>query len=179
MKKWIFISALALSAIVCNLGAPAPTPSTAPNEGAMATLIAMASATAEAQTTPTPGTPAGSSLHEMGTVSGKLSYPADSIPSMRVVAFDISTGEVRYIDTVAGQSTYSLALPVGTYHIVAYSLPAGIAGGYTRAILCGLAVECADHALIDVIVTSGVSITDVNPGDFYAGENVFPPMPGE
>ncbi len=181
MKKWIFISVMALSAIFCNLTEPKSTPILPTQDvDSASTLIAAASATAKAQATPTPG----SSVHEMGNVSGTLTYPADAIPPMRLAAFDVSTGQVSYIDTTAGQSTYTLALPMGTYHIVAYSIegngfPGGIASGYTRAVLCGLAPECADHALIDVIVTTGSTLAEINPADAYAPEGTFPPMPGQ
>lgn len=185
MKKWIFISILALSAIVCNLGAPAPT--TAPptlDVGAASTLIAAATGTAAAQSTPTLSTTPMSSFPETGTITGKLNYPADSLPAMRIAAFDVATGQVSYMDTAVGQPTYSFELPVGTYHIVSYSIaggafPGGLASGYTRAVICGLAVECADHALIDVVVAAGATIPDINPGDSYAPEGSFPPMPGE
>lgn len=181
MKKWIFISALALSAIFCTLGAPKAidVPPTL-NVDAASTLIAAASATAKAQLVPTLAMPAS----QTGTVTGRLSYPADSLPAMRIAAFDVATGQVSYMDTALGQSTYSFELPVGTYYIVAYSIasgafPGGLASGYTRAVTCGLAPECADHALIEVAVTADVTIPDINPGDSYAPEGAFPPMPGQ
>jgi hypothetical protein len=173
MKKWIFISVLALSAIFCNLPVTAPkVTDTAPATDAASPLSDAATATAKASHTQT----------STGTIVGKLSYPADSLPPMRIAAFDVATGKVTSIDTVAGQSTYSLDLPVGTYHIVAYSIasgsfPGGIAGGYTNAVPCGLAAECADHTLIDVTVTAGVTLPDINPGDFYGVDGTFPPMP--
>lgn len=175
MKKWIFISALALSAIFCNLPGTAPTPVS--TSDTMPTLVAAVTASAEALVTPT-----GAAL--TGTVTGRLSYPADSMPAMRVTAFEVNTGKVIHIDTALGQSTYSIELPAGTYHIVAYSIegnnfPSGIASGYTRAVPCGLAVECADHTLIDVTITAGTTIPDINPGDSYAPEGTFPPMPEE
>lgn len=181
MKKWILVSALALSAIFCNLPLAIPTP----EDGAVSTIIAAASASAAVAVTPTPGPTwdtSGAPVHEMGSVNGKLGYPADSLPPMRVAAFDVRTGKVQYIDTVAGQPTYSLALPFGTYHIVTYSIatesfPAGIAGGYTRAVVCGMAPECADHAFVDVVVIAGASLSDINPLDFDAGPGAYPPMP--
>ena len=175
MKKWIFISALALSAIFCNLPVVAPkVTDTAPVTDVPSALSDAATATAEALHIQTSS--------PTGTIVGKLSYPADSLPPMRIAAFDVATGKVISVDTVAGQSTYSLALPVGTYHIVAYSIasgsfPGGVAGGYTNAVPCGLAVECSDHTLIDVTVTAGLTLPDINPGDFYGVDGAFPPMP--
>jgi hypothetical protein len=191
MKKWIMISILALSTIVCNLTTPQQPPTLAVDPAS--TIVAAASATAEAQatstleTTSTPAPDAGIDVPpfpKTGTITGQLSYPADSMPAMRIAAFTVGTGEVSYMDTTAGQSTYSFELPAGTYHIVAYSIasgafPGGVPSGYTRAVLCGLAPECADHTLIEVTVTAGEILRDVNPGDAYAPEGTFPPMPGE
>jgi hypothetical protein len=182
MKKWISVSILALSAIFCNLPLSVPKPN---DDGTVSTIVAAASASAAVAITPTPAPTwdtSGAPVHEMGSISGKLGYPADSLPPMRVTAFDVRTGQARYIDTVAGQPTYSLALPFGTYHIVAYSIetesfPGGIPGGYTRAVVCGMAPECADHAFVDVVVTSGASLSDINPIDFDAGQGAYPPMP--
>lgn len=182
MRKWIALCALALSVMVCNMNVPTPAAS---GIDTASTIVAAASASAvvvEATLTSVSTSEAGV-VHEMGSVSGKLSYPADSLPGMRVAAFDVATGKVLYIDTLPGQPTYSLALPAGTYHIVAYSIeggsfPGGIAGGYTQAVLCGMAPECANHTLVDVVVSTGSSLTEINPADFQLGDtSPFPPMP--
>jgi hypothetical protein len=191
MKKWIIISTLALSTIVCNLAAPQQQPTldvdTASTIVAAASATAAVDATATISTTPTSAPDAGidvPSFLEMGTITGQLSYPVDSMPAMRIAAFEVGTREISYMDTTAGESTYTFDLPVGTYHIVAYSIasdtfPGGFPSGYTRAVLCGLAPECADHSLIEVTVAAGATLLDINPGDSYAPEGTFPPMPGE
>lgn len=183
MRKWIVICTLALSAMVCNMNVPNPSAS---GIDTASTIVAAASASAivvEQATLTSVSTSAAGVVHEMGAVTGKLSYPADSLPGMRVAAFNVATGKVLYIDTLPGQPTYSLALPAGTYHIVAYSIeggsfPGGIAGGYTQAVLCGMAPECANHTLVDVVVSTGGSLTEINPADFQLGDpSPFPPMP--
>jgi hypothetical protein len=113
-----------------------------------------------------------------GTVTGSLSYPSEGIPPLRVVAFDaLSLDPAASVETVAGQSSYSIPLPGGVYLIVAYTLDGRLAGGYTAAVLCGLSVDCTDHQLIAVPVAGGMAVDGIDPGDWYAPEGTFPPAP--
>lgn len=119
-----------------------------------------------------------------GSLSGHLGYPSEAIPPLRVVAFDANSDNFYYIETTYNQSSYQITgLPVGTYHVVAYTLgggsfPAGLAGGYTQAVPCGLSVNCTDHALIPIDVAGDQDTPNVSPTDWYFEENAFPPMPG-
>jgi hypothetical protein len=113
-------------------------------------------------------------------ISGHLSYPSEFIPELRVAAFDVATGKAFFVDTVQNQSSYRIQdVPQGTYHVVAYVLdPASnLSAGYTRAVPCGLLASCSDHALIDVAVTPGLVVENVDPGDWYAPAGSFPPRP--
>lgn len=193
MKKICWLIPLALSTVFCSFGAP-PSPPT-PDVAAIvnATLTAVA-AQAQPTTTPTelptalvvpsetPTVEARDFFPPTGLVSGQLSYPASGIPPLRVVAFRLDDGTSSYVETSAGESMYALELPEGAYNIVAYAIggdgfPSGLAGGYTKAVPCGLTVDCTDHTLIVVTVVVNTTLTDINPGDWYAGEDAFPPMP--
>jgi hypothetical protein len=113
-----------------------------------------------------------------GAITGNLSYPSEGIPPLKVVAFDAeSQAPVAMVDTEAGQSTYSLSLPIGAYYVVAYTLDGQLAGGYTFAVPCGLSVDCADHTLMRVSVAPGHAPEDIDPADWYAPEGSFPAMP--
>jgi len=113
-----------------------------------------------------------------GTITGSLSYPSEGIPPLHIVAFDLlSTEPAASVDTVAGQSTYSLSVPDGIYYVVAYTLDGQHAGGYTAAVECGLSVDCTDHALIPVPAAGGLAADGIDPGDWYAPEGTFPPAP--
>jgi hypothetical protein len=123
------------------------------------------------------------SIPPLGTVTGTLTYPADSLPALRVAFFPLDGSTTSYTDTAAGQGTYTIDLPPGQYHVIAYSIggagfPVGLAGGYTQAVPCGLTDSCNDHSLVAVNVVAGTTVTDVNPGDWYAPAGTFPPMPG-
>lgn len=119
----------------------------------------------------------------VGAVSGTLMFPADALPPMKVVAFNIETGNTYSVETAAGQNTYQLDnLPSGRYFIVAYSIEGngftgGVAGGYTSAVLCGLSADCTDHTLLEVNVIANALVQNIVPGDFYAPEGTFPAQP--
>ena len=125
-------------------------------------------------------------------VTGRLSFPSEFIPPLRVVLFSITDGKAYYVDTAANQAAYSLRVPAGTYYVVSYvyegtagetgiapsyTLTGGpYAGGYTQMVPCGLAYGCEDHTLIPVTVGAGETAT-ADPGDWYAPEGTFPPIP--
>jgi hypothetical protein len=184
MRKWIFLGMLALSAVFCTVSVdPGGSPTATPDIGAIvdATLTAAAAGSPTDTPGPTPTetlspTPM-STFPETGYISGTLMFPSEGVPPLRVVAFPVGGGAPSYTDTVANQSSYTLELAVGTYNVVAYTMDGGFSGGYTHAVPCGLSVDCPDHSLIDVVVTAGATTTDVIPGDFYAPEGSFPPMP--
>ncbi len=133
--------------------------------------------------TATPATPSATAASTPGSISGTLTYPADTMPPLYVTAFQVGTRTYQYVITQPGQATYEIdGLPPGTWNIVAYTVggggfPAGLAGGYTKAVPCGLAAECADHALIDVVVAPGQHVTGINPGDWNAPPGTFPSFP--
>jgi hypothetical protein len=103
---------------------------------------------------------------------------------MYVTAFQVGTQTYRYVITNEGQQAYEIDdLAPGEYHVVAYtigsqSFPAGLAGGYTQAVPCGLSANCNDHSLIDISVAAGQSVTGINPADWYLVDGAFPPFPG-
>jgi len=181
----------ALAALAAVL-ACAITPAVSPTEGVdpqEATLQAMQATLSSAQATlsasaditdkAAPASPGGQpALPVDAVISGSLSFPSEGIPALRVVAFDSQTlAPVAVVDIQAGEGAFTLTVPNGTYVVVAYTLDGALAGGYTQAVPCGLAVECTDHTLIEVPIADGVGAEGIDPGDWYAPEDSFPPMP--
>ena len=184
MKKWMLIVSLALVTACAPATPAAPTPNAdATLEQAMTVVVATMSAAPDSVTatpeaeTPATETPTSEPETQTGMVTGALSYPSEGIPAMRVVAFEVNTGQFRYVDTASGQNTYTLELPAGVYHIVAYLLDGSFAGGYTQMVPCGLDASCSDHSMIDIQVDAGATVSDIDPGDWYAPPDTFPPMP--
>ena len=113
-----------------------------------------------------------------GSIRGILSYPGEFIPPLRVVAIHLETQAAYFIDTAENQTTYQIdGLPPGDYYVIAYTKDGSLAGGYTQMVLCGLSVECTDHSLIPVTVHAGQVTDNINPGDWYAPADAFPPNP--
>jgi len=61
------------------------------------------------------------------TLTGKLSYPSEFLPPMRVVLFSLTDKKAYFVDTAKGQGEYSIEVPAGTYYLVSY-LYEGTAG---------------------------------------------------
>lgn len=177
MKKLLVLIPWLIALLACNLGV-----STTPVFSVTPTLPATATFT------PPPPT----DIPLPGTITGRLSYPSEFLPAMRVVAFSLIDGKAYFVDTAQGERQYSIDVPPGTYYVVSYShqgnpgttgqvdsyeISGGaFAGGYSQMVPCGLSVGCDDHSLIPVTVESGKTAT-ADPGDWYAPEGTFPPMP--
>lgn len=119
----------------------------------------------------------------LGTITGSLGYPSEFIPPMVVVATNVDTNQYYFVLTDMNQGEYEIThLLPGTYHVVAYPRGEGFessdfGGGYSEFVPCGLLATCTDHSLIDVDVFAGTTTNGIDPVDFYAPQNAFPPNP--
>lgn len=109
-----------------------------------------------------------------GSVSGRLGYPSEMVPPLRVVAFNILTGEYYWQNTVLNQTSYRFeALPVGTYHVLAYLIDnptRTFYAGYSNFVTCGYQQSCTDHTLVTVEVKAGMETSNVDPNDWYGAD---------
>lgn len=174
MRKFLVLIPLALLLVSC--AAPGGNPSaSSPDVAAIVNATLTAYVPDQADLEPPPPALVG------GSISGKLGYPAGAIPPMKVVAFRVGSDEFFFVETVLNQPTYRIdSLPEGKYNVVAYTLggdsfPVGLSGGYTQAVLCGMAESCTEHGLVDVVVFDGEESTDVDVLDWLQPE--LPPMP--
>lgn len=181
MKRWLLLIPLFFALFACNFGVTTFRQVTPTVLWQSPPASTMPPATVPA--TPEPST---------GTVTGKLSYPSEFIPAMRVVLFSLTDGKAYFVDTAKDQGEYSIDVPAGTYYVVSYphegvagdtgeadsyTLDGGpLAGGYTQMVSCGLSVGCDDHSLLPVTVAAGQTV-QADPGDWYAPYGTFPPMP--
>jgi hypothetical protein len=169
---------LAVSSVFCTYlpsSKPIPTVPSGQLDETMVALQKLALAQSSASAKPT-------GSFATASISGKLSYPGETIPPMRVVAFEIKTG-AHFTATLHSSGLYQIVhLPAGVYQVVAYPISkAGISalsGGYSQAVPCGLSVNCTDHSLISITVADGAKVIGIDPDDFYAPAGTFPPDPG-
>jgi len=116
--------------------------------------------------------------YQAGKISGKLGYPSEFIPPLRVVAFNLDQGTYFWTDTLQNQQYYEIkGLTPGDYTVVAYFRGYDVMGGYTNYVICGVSASCDDHSLIRVHVDAGASVTGIEPIDWYAPAGTFPPDP--
>lgn len=161
-----------LLAVVCLVAMTAcQVPTAATSQPATATMFV----TIPATDTPTPALLG-------GMITGHLSYPSEFIPTLKVVAFDVTDMSVYYfVDTEMNQGEYVLQVPPGTYYIISYvdkkDGTLGMPGAYSQFVPCGLQASCSDHSLIAVTVAAGQTVTDIDPADWYAPEGTFPTIP--
>lgn len=115
---------------------------------------------------------------DKGQIEGTLGYPSSGIPPLAVYAKNTTTDEVFMISTKQNQTEFVFPeLPPGMYHVFAYTTDGGLSGGYTKAVECGLSVQCTDHTLVEVEVKAGSVTQEVEVKDWYAPEGTFPPKP--
>lgn len=121
--------------------------------------------------TPVPPTPTHTSV-PVGGIAGRLSYPSDHIPRLRIIAFNIVTGEYYWQNTIVNQTYYRFSdLPVATYHVLAYLIenPSDtLRAAYSQAVPCGLTAACSDHSLINVTVVAGQVFQNADVTDWYS-----------
>ena len=121
-----------------------------------------------------------SPISQVGAITGTLGYPSEGIPPLEIVAFKENDHSVFFKTmTQANQQSFTIdAITPGVYVVVAYTTGiAGLSGGYTKAVACGLSVECTDHSLIQVEVTAGQTESGVAIKDWYAPLDQFPTKP--
>lgn len=118
-----------------------------------------------------------------GSISGALSFPSEGIPALRIVAISTTSGEYYSMDTKLFDDRYHFKdLPIGTYHVYAFSLDslgfvAGLPGGYTKAVMCGLAYTCTDHSPIDVVIKANQETKGVDILDWFMPISEAPTLP--
>lgn len=117
---------------------------------------------------------------EVGSITGTTGYPSEGIPPLEIYAFKASDHSIYFKTTTqTNQQSFTIdAVTPGSYVVVAYPASnGGLTGGYTKAVSCGLSVECTDHSLIEVDVVAGKTKSGVEIKDWYAPAGQFPSKP--
>ncbi len=111
-------------------------------------------------------------------LNGVLCYPSDYIPKMTVYLKETNSDKVYKLTTTDNQRLFKFTnIPFGDYCAYAYTFDktltdtSGIetkaSGGYTKAVPCGLTVNCNDHTLINFKIDNNISKDTISICDFY------------
>ncbi|SRR6266508_1091011 len=127
-----------------------------------------------------PGSPA--PAEQAGAISGQLGYPSEFLPGQAVYALSVDGRTYYKVESVSFQGRYTMqGVPTGDYFVYAVARWGNsqqrFGAGYTKAIACGLSVDCTDHSPVTVHVKAGQTTAGVDPSDWYAGPNDFPLIP--
>jgi hypothetical protein len=119
------------------------------------------------------------SREALGAIQGDAGYPSNGVPALHIYAISVDGKNAFRVDTAANTIRFTIPnVPSGTYYVVGFAPDFGLAGGYTRAVLCGLRIECTDHTLIAVAVSPGQTVAGIKLTDWYAPPGAIPPEPG-
>lgn len=128
---------------------------------------------------PTPGIIGSGGGVETGTISGKLCYPSQFLPAGSIEAKSTINQTVvseYYVGSEeGGLTTYSLAVPEGTY-IMRY-LAGDLSGYHTNVCPTGMETSCAQdnrRQHIEIEVEAGEEVSGVDLCDFYYSEQTNP-----
>lgn len=164
------LACLAIASLLAGCQPAAVAPPSASASASMTSPAAAAPAPVDASP-PAAGT---------GRITGRLSYPSEYLPPMRVCAFELAEATPYCVRTGKDQAQYRLdGVPPGDYLVLAFPQEAdALPGGYTGCVR-NLDADCRDHDLQPIIVAAGQTTPDIDPADYYADAADWPqePMP--
>ncbi len=103
---------------------------------------------------------------ETGRVEGALRFPACFPPEDLEVCAERLDGRIVRCQPAALR--YSLSLPEGEYRIFSRARSQSERRAYySKAVACGLRVQCRDHTPLVVSVRSGRPLRSIDPADWF------------
>lgn len=124
---------------------------------------------------PTLAVPSGAHL------SGRVSYPSEYLPPMRVCALAAADpGRAYCMQTAANRPHYELHVPAGDWWLLAWPQDTGSTGdpGLLSAAsdcLGAGGIDCDEHQLLAVTVSDGERREALDINDWYYDPRAFPP----
>lgn len=110
-----------------------------------------------------------------GSISGRILYPSEVAPEMRICA--IGANSRGCTASPAGRALYRIdQLPAGDYQIVAGLSEGDMrVGGHVQPVQC-IQAPCPDQ-LKTVTVAAGAAVAGIDLNGFYPARDEFPPLP--
>jgi hypothetical protein len=150
----------------------------APSGPATSEAPAPAPATEAPTPAPAPATPV---VAEGASLGGRVAYPSEESPAMRVCAIDSTDpGTAVCVQTEANSPHWGLVVPAGSWWLVAWPLDTGTEGNpglLTEASEClGTGgVDCEGHAPKALVVVDGDRLDGLDINDWFYDPREFPP----
>jgi hypothetical protein len=116
---------------------------------------------------------------QSGSISGKIAYPSETTPDMRICAIQAGGPLHACIRSKAGDTDYRIEhLPPADYLVVAQMHEGDMrVGGHMYQVQC-IRAPCPPR-LQAVAVARATALTGIDINDFYAAMNDFPAMPAD
>ena len=114
-------------------------------------------------------------------LTGRVTYPSEELPAMRVCAVDSTDpGSAVCVRTAAGQDRFVLDVPAGAWWLLAWPQETGTEGdpGLLSAAggcLARAEFGCDDHSLALLTVQAGDMRDGLDINDWYYDRTDFPP----
>ena len=107
-------------------------------------------------------------------VSGKTCYPSEWSPPLTVYARNTKTNRTFSIKMKEDDTDYRIEISEAGEYIFFYWTDGNDSSGalYSKAVPCGLNINCTDHTPIVVNVKLGTKISDIDICDAYSPESV-------
>jgi hypothetical protein len=147
---------------------------------AEATVAPVASTPAQAPEASVPSPPPGP-YPAVARVTGRVTYPSEELPAMRVCALDSTDpGRALCVFTAPQQADFSLEVPAGDWWLLAWPHDTGTAGdpgllSAASACLARAETGCDDHALLALTLAPGELREGIEINDWYYDPATFPP----
>ncbi|HXU82574.1 MAG TPA: lysozyme inhibitor LprI family protein [Polyangia bacterium] len=115
----------------------------------------------------------------VGNISGTITFPGETVPALRVYAFNTDGRAMQVIETPRNETKFTLKdLPVGQYHVVAFPFEKE---GNFEAVAWTHAAHCikgpCDHSLVVVNVAAASTANGVLLSDWYVPPGILPVDP--
>jgi len=114
-----------------------------------------------------------------GSISGKIAYPSETTPDMRICAVPAGGSLHACVQAKAGDTVYRIDHLAPADYLVVAQLHEGDmrVGGHMYQVQC-IRAPCPAH-LQAVTVAPGASVADIDINEFYAAMNDFPVLPAD
>lgn len=117
----------------------------------------------------------------LAQITGRVTYPSEELPAMRVCAVDSTDpGRAVCVVTAPQQEAFSLDVPAGDWWLLAWPRDTGTTGdpgllSAASACLARAETGCDDHALLALSLAPGERREGIDINDWYYDPATFPP----